>query len=71
MVGWTDDEKVKFVEWDTARKAGKLGTPLSFKTVKDLRKWLDEYKKSDKSQRITMNVKDFIKLLKERSTIEN
>jgi len=43
MLGeWTEEEVKKFKEWDKKRKKGELGTPIVFKSAKELRKWLDE-----------------------------
>jgi len=38
---WTQAEVQGFQEWDQKRKSGKLGSPMHFKTVRDLRVWLD------------------------------
>lgn len=38
---WTKDEVRGFLQWDHDRKNNKLGSPMRFKTVKDLRVWLD------------------------------
>ncbi len=40
--GWTMDELQGFVKWDKDRKAGKLGVPKHFETVKELETWLHE-----------------------------
>ena len=41
MNGWTEEEIKGFKEWDKKRKTGELGAPIIFKTVDELRKWLD------------------------------
>ena len=39
--GLTVEEVTKFEVWDKKRKKGELGNPIVFKSVKELRKWLD------------------------------
>ena len=38
---WTETEVQGFLKWDQMRKNDELGNPMRFKTVKDLRAWLD------------------------------
>ena len=38
---WTEKEVQGFLNWNQMRKDNKLGDPMRFKTVKDLRAWLD------------------------------
>lgn len=38
---WSVDEVHGFLEWDHKRKNDELGSPVRFKTVKDLRAWLN------------------------------
>ena len=41
MIGWTEEEKTGFIEWDRARKAGELGVPIKFNNATKLRVWLE------------------------------
>ena len=38
---WSNEEVQGFLKWDHMRKNNELGNPVRFKTVKDLRAWLD------------------------------
>ena len=42
LCSWTDREHKAVEEFERKRKAGELGTPIVFKSVKELRKWLDD-----------------------------
>lgn len=39
---WTEEEVKKIEVFNKKRKKGELGKPIVFKSVKELRKWLDD-----------------------------